>query len=448
MSCLPFFQTDTLLIKIEAAKQVIREAYEREDGRLFLSFSGGKDSTVLQHIALSMYPDLKVVFSNTTNELAEVLRYVKQFPHVITVVPDITFIDFIGKYGFPLVSKEVSQKVSELKYTQSKKLRYGRLNGDAKGNGKLPEKWRFIAEQDFDISSKCCKVLKKDPLEKWAKEYGLKPMIALMADESMLRNQLALYGNDDGKKVYPFLRTGWTEDDIWAYADMHHIRFAECYYNRILEDGTMLEARVRTGCEYCGNGIHLEEKDRFKRSRLAAPKRYEKVMSVQNNGVTFAEAIEIVKKPHTPTLDLYGLKYKAINHHHDKEWRIYSTDSTVITKKCPYCESKKTSLLPMKYRGVFFDTPHPQTKEKRTIVADWYYYDCGACGKPFSSELHMLDTDFMVTNRLIEYIAESLDKKSSTDIMNDTGISEDALFNILRHSSVVRNRMNNIRKVA
>ena len=63
--------------KIIAAENVIHKAYEKENGNLFISFSGGKDSTILRHIALKLYPNLKVVFSNTTNELAEVLKYIK-----------------------------------------------------------------------------------------------------------------------------------------------------------------------------------------------------------------------------------------------------------------------------------------------------------------------------------------------------------------------------------
>lgn len=449
MSCLPYFNRDNLLLKIDAAKIAIRKAYEAENGRIFLSFSGGKDSTVLKHIIQSMYPDVKIVFSNTTNELSEVLRFVKQFPEVITVAPDITFTQFVEKYGFPLISKEVSQKVYELKHTQSKKLRYGRLNGDAKGNGKLPEKWRYMAEQPFDISSKCCQVLKKDPLEKWAKQHGLKPIIALMADESMLRHQLALYGDDDGKKIYPFLRTGWTEDDIWAYADLHGIRFAECYYNRISDSGEMIKARDRTGCEYCGNGIHLETKNRFERSKLAAPKRYTKMMAVKNNGVSFAEAIEIAKNPQKPIIDLYGVSYKGLSHYREREERRYDMTSTVKLKCCAKCESKNVSSAPVSYLGSFYDTPHPQTGEKRMVNVEWFAHDCTECGaSTLSSDLHMFDMEFGVTNRLIDYIVGALDKKSSVEILNETGISMDALYKILTENKDVKKRLEELHNMA
>lgn len=62
-----------------------------------------------------------------------------------------------------------------------------------------------------------------------------------MADENNLRKQLFLYGKDDGKKVYPFLKTGWTESDIWEYAKINNIRFDECYYDRYI-DGILIKS--------------------------------------------------------------------------------------------------------------------------------------------------------------------------------------------------------------
>ena len=264
---------NNLKLKIQAAEQRIIEAYEENNGKIFLSFSGGKDSTILRHIALNLFPDIQCVFSNTTNELKEVLQYVKTFDNIITVKPKLSFTQVVKKYGFPLVSKEVSQKVNDLKRTNGKATRITRYSGNPlTGNGKLSIKWRYLAEEDFDVTHLCCSKLKKDPLNKWAKENGLKPIIALMKDESRLRSQLALYGKDDGKKIYPFLKTDWTEKDIWDYAKLHNIRFAECYYD-IVVDGILLKGRNRTGCEFCGFGITLEKEDRYKRTKALTPKK-------------------------------------------------------------------------------------------------------------------------------------------------------------------------------
>lgn len=43
----------------------ITEAYNRWNGKCYISFSGGKDSTVLLHIARTLFPDIKAVFIDT-----------------------------------------------------------------------------------------------------------------------------------------------------------------------------------------------------------------------------------------------------------------------------------------------------------------------------------------------------------------------------------------------
>jgi 3'-phosphoadenosine 5'-phosphosulfate sulfotransferase (PAPS reductase)/FAD synthetase len=275
--------------KIAAAEAYIHAFHARFNGNIFISFSGGKDSTVLMDIALRLYPELPAVYGNTTNEDPDVLAYVlKTFgKRVQQVTPKMTFTEVLERHGFPLVSKEVSQKVYELKHSRSEKLKNIRVNGYPNGSGKLAKKWHFLAKEEFNTTHKCCHILKKEPLERWAKENGgRKPLIALMADESKLRKQLALYGKE-GDKGYPFLRTGWTEADIWAYADLRGLRFAECYYGP--------EKETRTGCSMCGFGCHLgDEYLRFDRQRKRSPKRYAKIMAIKNNGVTFREALTTV----------------------------------------------------------------------------------------------------------------------------------------------------------
>ena len=54
-----------LRLKIMLTQQRIRDWYEHWDGQVYVSFSGGKDSTVLKHIVDSMYSDVPAVFVNT-----------------------------------------------------------------------------------------------------------------------------------------------------------------------------------------------------------------------------------------------------------------------------------------------------------------------------------------------------------------------------------------------
>lgn len=449
MSAIPHNVFFNLLdYKIKYAEEVLKKAYKDNNGNLFISFSGGKDSTILRHIALRLFPDLKVVFSNTTNELADVLKYIKTFPNVITVTPNMHFKKVVETHGFPLVSKEVSQKVNELKHTNGRITRHTRLYGDKKDNGKCPTKWRFLAEMPFDITHKCCSILKKNPLEKWAKNNGNpKPIIALMSDESRLRQQLSLYGSDNGDKIYPFLNTGWTEADIWAYAEKYNIRFAECYYDRFV-NGTFVKGRTRTGCEFCGFGITLEKNDRFEASKIVSPKRYEKMMKLENNGVTFENAINIVKestkKDTTLLLDIYGgvILSKKIDQH--LGFDIYNWKPTTITKKCPRCESKNIKIDNLCVSNQrFYHTPHPQTGNKRKIDIENKMYFCEnpECKCYFSNDLHLVNQTIGVTNSLIEYVIKNIDKKSEVEVLEETGIDFDTLWEIIHISPQFKNRI-------
>lgn len=78
---------------------------------VYVSFSGGKDSTVLLHIARRLFPDIKAVFVDTGLEYPEIRQFVKGFDNVDWLKPKLTFKQVIEKYGYPFISKEVSECV-------------------------------------------------------------------------------------------------------------------------------------------------------------------------------------------------------------------------------------------------------------------------------------------------------------------------------------------------
>lgn len=101
-----------LSVKVKMTQQRIRDwvhAYG-EDG-VYVSFSGGKDSTVLLHLVRELYPSVRGVFVDTGLEYPEIRSFVRTFDNIEWLKPKMTFKQVIQKYGYPFISKEVAECV-------------------------------------------------------------------------------------------------------------------------------------------------------------------------------------------------------------------------------------------------------------------------------------------------------------------------------------------------
>lgn len=97
--------------KIQITQNRIQEFYQHFDGRVHVSFSGGKDSTVLALLARQLYPDIPLVYVNTGLEHTSVQKFVSTWDNVTKLYPAMAFPEVISTYGYPLISKEVAEAI-------------------------------------------------------------------------------------------------------------------------------------------------------------------------------------------------------------------------------------------------------------------------------------------------------------------------------------------------
>jgi len=270
-----------LEVKISKTKQRIKEWYEKYDGDIYISFSGGKDSTVLLDIARSIYPDIEAVYVDTGLEYPELREFVKTFENVTWLKPKMNFKDVIEKYGYPVVSKEQSQFIRQYRNAKSEKTKETRLNGNKWGMGKISKKWLPLINAPFKVSDQCCDIMKKNPVKKYEKETNKKAIIGVMADESMKRVQDYLkFGCNSFDSKRPMSRPlgFWTEQDVLNYLYTYKLPYASVYGDIVLEScGRLSTTRLdRTGCMFCMYGCHKEDTpNRFQKMKETHPKIYD-----------------------------------------------------------------------------------------------------------------------------------------------------------------------------
>lgn len=266
--------------KIAMSENKIRQWYEHWSGDVYISFSGGADSTVLRDLVKNIYPDVPAVYINTGLEYPEVHHFAIKNADVI-LQPKYTFKETIEKYGWPVVSKEQAQYIYEARHTKSEKLRNARLYGkNGTKSYKISEKWKFLLDAPFEISDKCCNVMKKNPAKKYEKETGRHPFIGTMAEESRVRRQQYLRtGCNAFDKSRPISTPlgFWTHQDILQYLKMNELEYASVYGEIVeSEDGSLkFTGEQRTGCIFCAFGAHMQDcPNKFERLKETHPKLY------------------------------------------------------------------------------------------------------------------------------------------------------------------------------
>jgi len=264
-------QAYPLDLKVAMTKKRITEWYEHFNGEVYVSFSGGKDSTVLLHMARELYPNIEAVFVDTGLEYPEIRDFVKTFNNVTWLKPKMPFNQVLEKYGYPIVSKEQSQYIGQYRNANSEKTKATRMQGNRWGRGKIAEKWKYLLDAPFKISDRCCEVMKKQPFYAYERRTGKRPIIGTMASESSKRVQnYNQFGCNafDAKRPTSKPMSFWTDADVWAYIKEFKVPYSTIY-NMGYE---------RTGCMFCLYGHHLSDTNRLELMRQTHPKQYKYCM--------------------------------------------------------------------------------------------------------------------------------------------------------------------------
>ena len=252
--------------RIQKIQQIIRK-YGEEN--FYLSFSGGKDSTVLSALLDMAIPENKIprVYANTGIEYRLILDFVereRERPHsweLFILKPEVPIKPTLEKVGYPFKSKyhskmvESYQKSGETKTVNVYLGREESESGIKKHSEHLCPKsliYQFSPEFNIKISSKCCDEMKKKPLHKWSKEND-KPfaIIGIMPTEGGQREsaQCLAFKKDKLSAFQPLVPVTkeWEE---W-FIETYNIEICEIYnppYNF-----------TRTGCKGCPFAIDVQK---------------------------------------------------------------------------------------------------------------------------------------------------------------------------------------------
>ena len=279
--------------KVQITQTRIIEWYQHFKGQVCVSFSGGKDSTVLLHIARQLYPDMRAVFSNTGLEYPEIQQFVKTFDNVDIVYPEMRFDQVISTYGYPLIGKEVAEAIYYARRLGSRKVKTTCLKREEllgkRPNDENPdersrynkEKWLPIAQElPVMASHYCCDKMKKGPIHQYHTKMKVAPIIGTLAEESQRRRQAwirhgcnSFEGNKRSSQPLSF----WTGQDVLQYLKDYGIEIASVYGEIVGQPGNLRCSKCdRTGCIYCAFGAHSEKGEtRFQRLAKTHPRQYE-----------------------------------------------------------------------------------------------------------------------------------------------------------------------------
>ena len=272
-------------------EKVIKKALE-QDVLWAVSFSGGKDSTVLSHfMVFGMGLKLPHVMSNTRMEYPETIKNVARWYERLrnagvschSVFPKVRPKDLWLKFGVPLWGKQTGKKFSM----------FNRNDRDVISDSvadNLVDDFRKLKAAGLKITDQCCDELKKKPLALWDRDNRIGGhFTGVRCGESRARRLMwiqrgALYNSVGHRQWLCSPLVFWSEKDIYRY----------------LSDNAITHERPSTlkggsGCVTCMFGCHLQEENSLQHLARVNPRMHK---------------VALDEWGYRPVLDLLNIPYE------------------------------------------------------------------------------------------------------------------------------------------
>ena len=254
-----------LIDRLQKIKQIINQFGEEN---FYISFSGGKDSTVLSALVDMALPENKIprVYADTGIELNMIRNFVfdmqKKDDRVVIIKPSVPIKTMLENEGYPFKSKKHAKNVSIYQRhgkTQSIKVYLGECPTSNKTDVEplsfqCPKKLRyqFDTKNGIKISDKCCYMLKEKPMMNYSKN-AKKPyaIIGIMASEGgrRMKAKCLAFSNSKFKAFQPLVPVTKEWED-WFISE-YNIQICDIYYPPFDFE--------RTGCKGCPFNINLQK---------------------------------------------------------------------------------------------------------------------------------------------------------------------------------------------
>ena len=233
------------------------------EDNFYLSFSGGKDSTVLHYLLDMAIPNNNIprVFINTGIEYNAIVNFVKGLAandkRFIILQPTQAIKPMLEKYGYPFKSKQHSHNVMVYQHSGiglSVKRYLGIIESNTKFRCPKSLLYQFTPDFKIKLSDNCCRKMKKEPIKRWEKENNKHVAITGMRNSeggkrASIKGCILTDKQGNLKRFHPLIKV----NDEWEewFIKEHNIQLCELYLPPF--------NFKRTGCKGCPFSLDLQE---------------------------------------------------------------------------------------------------------------------------------------------------------------------------------------------